>query len=393
MTQNELFKRSVSEIIVQDEFEKKLKSGKKLRIKMGFDPTKPDLHLGHLVGLRILKKLQEAGHTIIFLIGDYTAKIGDPSGRNRARPPLTDAEIKKNAETYFSQVSQILDIEKAEIVTNSTWLNKLNFGDLTDIASKFTVAQIIERDDFQKRLKENNDIALHEILYPLMQAYDSVMVKADVEVGGTDQKFNMLAGRALQKKMGQTPQDIITVELLVGLDGKNKMSKSLGNYIALNDKAEEMYGKIMSIPDSQIVEYFKLCTDVEDKAIEVIEKELESSSKNPRDIKAELAKLITEMYHGAEDAEKAAGEFERIFSKGGAPKEIEDIKLDIAKSRLDELLVDLKIVSSKSESRRLIEQGAVEIDNTKITEPEKNIEINDKMIVKVGKRRFVRIKK
>lgn len=393
MTLDETITRRIDEIIIEKDFQANLNSGKKLRIKMGFDPTKADLHLGHMVGLGVLKKLQDAGHKVIFIIGDYTAKIGDPSGRNKTRPLLTDDEINHNAETYFSQVGQVLDLREVEIVANSTWLKKLNLGDLIDLTSKFSLSQIIEREDFTKRLKEKQSISLHEILYPVMQAYDSVMVKADVEFGGTDQKFNMLAGRALQKKLGQIPQDIVTIKLLVGTDGKNKMSKSLDNFIALNDSAKDFYGKIMSIPDDLIVEFFRLCTNVDNKAINIIQSELKEGSRNPREIKAELAKLITDAYKGSQQAEDAETEFNRVFKNKETPENIQEFALDITKSRLDDLLIAIKLATSKSEARRLIEQGAVEVSGNKITDPAKDILIDDGMIIQVGKRNFVKIKR
>jgi tyrosyl-tRNA synthetase len=391
MTLDEIINRSVDEIIVKESFEKKLKEGK-LRVKMGFDPTKPDLHLGHLVGLRVLKKLQDAGHTIVFIIGDYTAKIGDPSGRNTTRPVLTDEEIKKNADTYFDQVGKILDISKAEIKRNSSWHEKLTFAELIKLSTNFTVAQIIERDDFSKRLKDGNDIGFNELFYPLMQAYDSIEVRADVEFGGTDQKFNMLTGRDLQKKMGQTPQEVVTIKLLVGLDGKNKMSKSLGNYVALNDTATDMYGKIMSIPDSIIVDYYKLCTEKSDKEIEDIENKLSDGDTNPRDIKADLALEITKMYNGEEEAKKAQKEFENVFKNKENPEDIKEIEINDNEIRIDDLLVKLELSSSKSEAKRLVEQGGVMIDNEKITDSQKNIEIKNDIIIKAGKRNFVKIK-
>lgn len=393
MTLDETITRRIDEIIIEKDFQANLNSGKKLRIKMGFDPTKADLHLGHMVGLGVLKKLQDAGHKVIFIIGDYTAKIGDPSGRNKTRPLLTDDEINHNAETYFSQVGQVLDLKEVEIVANSTWLKKLNLGDIIDLTSKFSLSQITEREDFTKRLKEKQSISLHEILYPVMQAYDSVMVKADVEFGGTDQKFNMLAGRTLQKKLGQRPQDIVTIKLLVGTDGKNKMSKSLDNFIALNDSAKDFYGKIMSIPDNLIVEYFKLCTNVDNKAIDIIQSELKEGSRNPREIKAELAKLITDVYKGSQQAEDAETEFNRVFKNKEIPENIQEFALNISKSRLDDLLMAIKLATSKSEARRLIEQGAVEVSGNKITDPAKDILIDNGMIIQVGKRNFVKIKR
>lgn len=389
---DELLSRGVEEIVVKDSLEAKLKSGKKLRIKMGFDPTKPDLHLGHLVGLKILKKLQEIGHTIIFIIGDYTVKIGDPSGRNTTRPVLSDQEIKINSNTYFEQVGKILDIDKSEIVCNSKWFKKMDFSDVINLAGKFTVAQIIEREDFQKRMKEGHDIGMHESLYQMMQAYDSIVVKADVEFGGSDQKLNMLFGRDLQKRMGLPPQDVVTVKLLIGLDGKNKMSKSLGNYIAISDSPEEMYGKIMSIPDNLILHYYELCTDVTLDALKIIEEELKEG-KNPRDVKAKLAKVIVAMYHSAEAAESAAREFDKVFSKRERPSEIPIKKINKDKMSLVDLLIETELVSSKSQAHRLVGQGGVEIEGEKIVEPQKNIEIKDEMVIKVGKRNFVKIKR
>ena len=385
-----LLSRGVSEVIVKGELENKLKEGKKLRIKFGVDPTKPDIHLGHTAVLLKLKKFQEDGHTVIFLIGDYTTKIGDPSGRNSIRPMLSNEEIKTNAETYFKQVGKILDTEKTEIRYNSEWFAKMDPAEIFKITSKFTVQQVIERDDFQKRLKSGSDIALHELFYPVMQAYDSIQLHSDVEIGGTDQKFNMLAGRNLQKKMGETQQDIITIKLLVGTDGKEKMSKSLGNYIAITDAPGDMFGKIMSIPDSLIMDYYELCTEISDDELKNIESKISS---NPRDTKAELAKIIVAMYHSKDDAGKAAGEFDRVFKNRERPSEMPEIKIKLSECKLEELLVKCELAASKSEARRLIEQGAVEIDGKKIIVPEESIQIKDEMIVQVGKRRFVKIKK
>ena len=393
MTIDELLERSGSEIIEKEHFRQSLDSGKKLRIKMGFDPTRPDLHLGHAVGLRILKKFQDDGHTIIFIIGDYTAKIGDPSGRNSTRPVLTDEEIRQNADTYFQQVGKILDTSKVEIAYNSEWFIKMTFVDIFKLCGNFTVRNIIEREDFQKRMEDQSDIGMHELLYPMMQAYDSVQVKADVEFGGTDQKLNMLAGRSLQKKMGQQPQDVITVRLLVGLDGKKKMSKSLDNYIGITDIANEMYGKVMSIPDSTIIEYFKLCTDVKLSAIDIIEKELNNSDRNPREIKAELAKLIVEQYHSAEEAENAETEFNRVFRDKEQPSEMKIKEIIEKECRLDDLLLKCDLVSSKAEGQRLILQGGVQINSEKQVDSQKLIQIEDSMVVQVGKRNFVKIKK
>jgi len=393
MTIDELLERSEVEIIEKEHFQQSLDSSKKLRIKMGFDPTKPDLHLGHLVGLKILKKLQEEGHTIIFIIGDYTAKIGDPSGRNSTRPVLTDKEIKQNADTYFQQVDKVLDISKAEIMYNSEWFTKMTFEDIFKLCGNFTVRNIIEREDFQNRMKDQSDIGMHELLYPMMQAYDSVQVKADVEFGGTDQKLNMLAGRSLQKKMGFPPQDVVTVKLLVGLDGKKKMSKSLDNYISITDTANNMFGKVMSIPDSAIIEYFKLCTDVKLDAIRIIEQELKDGNRNPREIKSELAKLIVEQYHSAEEAETAESEFNRIFRDKEQPSEMKIQAIIEEECRLDDLLLKCDLVSSKAEGQRLILQGGVQINSEKKIDNQEVIQIEDGMVIQVGKRNFVKIKK
>jgi tyrosyl-tRNA synthetase len=389
--EKEFFTRGVAEIIDEKSFKEKLASGKKLTIKMGFDPTRPDIHLGHAVGLWKLRELQDAGHKIVFLIGDYTTKIGDPSGRNTTRPVLDDKEIKENAKTYFEQVGKILDVEKAEVRYNSEWFSKMHFSDILVLAGKFTVAQIIERDDFQKRLQAGNDIGLHELLYPLMQAYDSVMLQADVEFGGTDQKFNLLAGRDLQRKLGQTPQDIMMVDLLVGTDGQHKMSKSLDNYIAIFDEPKEMYGKIMSIPDALMLNYFELATKISKQEIDSIKKELDEG-KNPRDIKMKLAFEIVRLYHGVAAAEDAQEEFIKVFSNRELPTDIPEVKIEYGNYQLADLLILLQAVESKSEARRLIEQGGLKIDETKIADPNSPIAVTKDMLIQVGKRKIYRIK-
>ena len=387
---NNFFEKGVVEIIDKKSLEQKLKEKTKLRIKMGFDPTRPDIHLGHAVGLRILKKLQDAGHTIIFLIGDYTTKIGDPSGRNTTRPILDDTEIKKNAATYFEQVEKILDVKKAQVRYNSEWYEKMNFNDILQIAGKFTVAQITERDDFEKRLKNGIDVGLHEMLYPLMQAYDSVVLNADVEFGGTDQKFNILAGRDLQKKMGQAPQDVVLVSLLVGLDGKEKMSKSLDNYIGVTEDPQSMFGKTMSIPDSLIESYFALCTD---ETPAQIKKHMESmkAGKNPRDVKTELAMRIVEIYHDKKKAKEAKEEFLNVFSKRELPKNIPTVNLS-GNYELPLFVIELGAAGSNSDARRLISQGAVKIDGTKVTDPKSQISTHSGMIIQVGKQKYYKIK-
>lgn len=383
----DFFKRGISEIIELESLKKKLSSGIKLRIKMGVDPTKPDLHLGHAVGMKKLKKLQDLGHKIVFIIGDYTTKIGDPSGRNTTRPVLSDSEIAENAKTYFEQAGIILDMKKTEVRYNSEWFKKMNFNDVLQLAGKFTVAQLIERDDFSKRLKAGHEVSLHELLYPVMQAYDSVAVKSDVEIGGTDQKFNILAGRSLQKKMGQKEQDIVLIDLLVGTDGTEKMSKSLGNYIGITEKAEVQFGKVMSIPDNLIFMYFELCTDIDDEKIKEYKEDIDNG-KNPKKIKEILAQSIVEIYHGKEDAEKAREQFDKVFSKREMPEKAETFIIG-REENIIEVLDRLNVFSSKSEARRKIQEGAIKINGVKISEPTTKVEEG---ILQVGKHKFYEIK-
>lgn len=377
----------VEEIIVKKDLIKKINANKPLRIKHGVDPTRPDIHLGHAVTLWNLKKLQEMGHKIIFLIGDYTTKIGDPSGKNKTRPILDDATIKKNAETYLKQVGKILDIKKTEIRFNSEWYKKFTFAQLLELAANFTVARIIERDDFAKRLKSGSDIGLHELLYPLMQAYDSIVLKSDVEIGGSDQKFNMLAARELQKKMGFVPQDIIHMKLLIGSDGVNKMSKSLDNYIGVDEAAGQQYGKVMSIPDTLIEDYAILAARLVDNDLKKVKTMIKT---NPRDAKAFVAKAIVELYHPGEGG-NAEADFNRQFKDKEIPFDIPEFKIKKQKIQLIDLLVETKMVTSKSEARRLIEQRGVKIDKTIIGDVNEEIEIYNNLILQVGKRKFVKL--
>jgi len=388
---NNIIGRGVTEIITKASLEKKLLSGKKLRIKFGVDPSSPDIHIGHAVPLWQLKRFQDAGHTVIFLIGDYTARIGDPSGKNKTRPVLTEKEIKANAKTYLKQVGRILDIKKAEIRYNSEWLKKLSFADLLVLGSSFSVSSIIERDDFEKRLKSGAEIAMHELFYPMMQAYDSVALKADVEMGGTDQMFNLLAGRELQSKIGQPKQEVVMMELLVGLDGKEKMSKSLGNYVGITDDPDTMFGKIMSIPDTLILQYFKLCTNVADDVIAQYETEMKDEG-NPRDYKEKLAHEITALYHSKDNADSAKVNFILRFRNKEVAKNIPEIKM-LGAFDAATLIVNLGFAESKTQARRLVEQGALSIDGLKVSSPEKSISCHDGMIVKVGKLKIVKIVK
>ncbi|TAK05292.1 tyrosine--tRNA ligase [Patescibacteria group bacterium] len=381
-----LFGRSVENVVVRDHLVTRLKEGKKLRIKIGMDPTAPDLHLGHAVALRLLRRFQDAGHTVVFIIGDATALIGDPSGKSKTRPQLDAKEIDRNAKTYFAQVGKILDVKKAEVRYNSEWLGKLKFADVIRLAAKFTVARILERDDFAKRYKSGIDISAHELLYPMMQAYDSVAIKADVEVGGTDQTFNMLAGRELQKKMDMSEQDVLTVPLLVGIDGVNKMSKSLGNYVGLSEKPEDMYGKVMSIPDALIPSWFMLATELTDAEIAEA-----ARVDNPRDRKMRLAREIVVLYHGAKAAEKAEATFVSVFQKRETPADVVEMRAKNNQSLVD-LLIVAKLAASKSEARRLVEQNGVKLDGAVAADPTAVITLpKSGVLLQKGKRHFVRV--
>jgi tyrosyl-tRNA synthetase len=388
---DELLSRGVDQIIGREELEEALGGKKrKLRIKFGVDPTRPDIHLGHAVPLRQLRQFQDMGHTIIFLIGDYTTKIGDPSGKDKTRPVLGDEEIATNAKTYLDQVSKILNVKKAEVRYNSEWLAKLSFADLLGLASNVSVAQFIERDDFKNRLESGRELALHELLYPLMQAYDSVALEADVEFGGTDQLFNLMTGRSLQKKLGQRPQIVFTSDLLVGLDGTKKMSKSLDNYIGISDDPVDMYGKAMSLPDQLIAPYYKLCTDLPLPAIDELVKTL-SLGANPRNSKASLAREIVRMYHGEVLALKAEESWNQQFREGGLPSGIAKFTLTAeaaATQDLFDVLVDAGLSETKSDARRVMQQGGIRLNGDVIDQCElSRIKTGD--IIQVGKRRYL----
>lgn len=388
----QILENETEEIIDKKSLEGRLNSGKKLTIKLGADPTAPDLHLGHSICLKKMKEFQDLGHRIVFIIGDFTAKIGDPSGKIKTRPPLSDEEIKKNTKTYLGQVGKILNIKKIEVRKNSEWFSKMNLADFLKIASNFTVARILERDDFQKRMESKKEISFHEIIYPLLQAYDSFIIGADVEIGGSDQRFNILTARDFQQKMGQIPQDVILLPILLGLDGEKKMSKSLGNYIGITESPKEQFGKIMSIPDSLIIHYFDLCTDVSKEKLEDIKKDFNDSQKNPRDLKARLAREIVSDYYGFKKAEEAENEFNKIFRD----KQIDEKDYEI-KPRGKDLLDTVSSVggATRSEYRRLIEQGGVKIFSEKENEfiPAKDwktvVKKGEK--IKIGKKKFIKI--
>ncbi|WPC37897.1 tyrosine--tRNA ligase [Brachyspira hyodysenteriae] len=384
----ELITRGISEVIGLDEIKEKLKSGKQLTVKAGFDPTAPDIHLGHTVLLRKMRHFQLLGHKVIFLIGDFTGRIGDPSGKTKTRPRLTLEDVLKNAETYKQQVFKILDPEKTIVEFNSKWLEKMSFADVLGLTSRYTVAQMIERDDFSKRYKNGQPISIMEFLYPLAQGYDSVALECDVELGGNDQKFNLLVGRTLMKEYGLSPQAVITVPLLEGLDGVEKMSKSLGNYIGIYDSAKDMYGKAMSIPDSLISKYMELLTDIPIDDIKNYVKAMENGE-NPRNIKGILAKEIVKIYHGEEEALNAEEEFKRIFSSKGLPDEIEEVTINKDENILN-VLATCMSSESKSKLKRLVSQGSVTLDNEKINDI--NALISKEGILKVGKRNFFKIK-
>jgi len=384
----------VSEAELLSKLKKSAKDNKPLRIKAGFDPSRPDLHIGHTVLLNLMRQFQLLGHHVMFLIGDFTALIGDPSGRNEARPPLTTEEIKANAETYARQVFKVLDREKTEVVYNSTWMMKFTAADFIRLASQYTVARMIERDDFTKRFKGGTPIFIHEFLYPLVQGYDSVAMKADVELGGTDQRFNLLVGRDLQKSAGQEPQTIITVPILEGLDGVQKMSKSLDNYIAVEDNPRDMFGKTMRVSDELMLRYYELLTDMGADEVGQLKLDLASGKKHPRAVKVELARTLVERFHSAEAASNAVAEFDRIFVNKGLPDEIPVKKIPPqVQTGICKLMVKAGLAATNSEARRLIEGGAVEREGTKISDPQLKIDLKtgDAFILKAGKKKFVRV--
>lgn len=393
--QMEIIKRGTSEIIPEEELIKKLQksieSGKPLNIKLGCDPTRPDLHLGHSVVLRKLAQFQELGHQAILIIGDFTALIGDPSGRNSTRPPLTEDEIKENAKSYFEQAYKILDKEKTRIVYNSEWLGKMNFAEVIKLASKYTVARMMERDDFTNRFKEGVPISMHEILYPLAQAMDSVAIESDVELGGTDQKFNLLVGRDIQRENEMEPQVILTMPILVGTDGVEKMSKSYDNYIGISDSPKDIYGRTLSIPDNVIYNYYEVATDISAEELAEIKLKLEDGSGNPRDIKRALARKLVEMYHSKEAAIKAEQDFDNVFINKGIPEDIPEYSTETNSKTIIDLIIDVKFAPSKGEARRLIQQGGVSIDGEKITELYQEIIFDSEKVLKVGKRKFIKL--
>jgi len=387
----EIIKRGVDELIVESELRKKLETGRKLRIKLGLDPTAPDLHLGHTVVLNKMRQLQDLGHQVIFLIGDFTSAIGDPSGRNATRPPLTKEQIEVNAKTYFAQASLVLDAEKTEIRYNSEWCDPLGARGMIQLASRWTVARMLERDDFTKRYQANVPISVHEFLYPLMQGYDSVALKSDLELGGTDQKFNLLVGRELQKQYGQEPQCILTMPLLEGLDGIKKMSKSKGNYIGITDAPSDMFGKLMSLSDELMWKYIPMLSFQHPETVLLWKREVEGG-RNPRDIKVAFAQEIVTRFHSSADAELALVDFE-LRSRGGIPDEVEEITLitDGPTVGIAQMLKQSGLMPSTGEANRMIEQGGVKLDGEKVNDKMLALSKGVTVVAQIGKRRFARV--
>ena len=391
-----LLERGIVDCISHDELVKKLKrseeTGVPLRVKAGFDPTAPDLHLGHTVLLQKMKHFQDLGHDIYFLIGDFTGMIGDPTGKSETRKALTREDVARNAESYKEQVFKILDPLKTKVVFNSKWLSKLDSFDMIRLASELTVARMLEREDFKVRFREGSPISIHEFMYPLIQGYDSVALEADVELGGTDQLFNLLMGRDIQRSRGQEPQVVLTVPLLEGLDGVNKMSKSLGNYIGVSESANDIYGKVLSASDDLMFRYYDLLSDLSSDEIATLRTEMEAGKLHPKEVKKQLARELTARFHSPEAAQQAEENFEKVFTKGGLPDDIPLKKIEATEDIwLPQLLVDLEMVKSTSDGRRMIKQNAVSLDGEKVTEMKTNVSPQGEILIRVGKRRFCKV--
>ncbi len=397
--QMEQFRRGADTIITEEELRAKLAKGKPLRVKLGIDPTAPDVHLGWAVVLRKLRQFQQFGHTACLIVGDFTAMIGDPTGRSKTRRQLERAEVMSYVERLKPQLFKILDPERTEVYYNADWLGKMTFADVIQLASKYTVARILEREDFANRLANNLPLGMHEILYPLCQGYDSVAIQADVELGGTDQRFNNLVGRDLQREYGQEPQVVLLMPLLIGLDGVEKMSQSLGNYIGISEPPDQMFGKVMSLPDHLMTHYFVLCTDVPLEEVEALERDWREGRVNPRDVKRRLAREIVALYHSPEEAERADEQFMRVFSLRELPTEVPEKTIPAHLVKEDgmvmvaNLIASLGLASSNSEARRLIQGGAVELDGTRLSDPTVSLPVSELegRLLRVGKHRFARL--
>lgn len=393
----DLIKRGTVEVLPEDELVKKIERSIKLQkaliIKQGFDPTAPDIHLGHTVGIRKLKHFQDLGHQVVVIIGDYTAMVGDPSEKNSTRPRLSHQQVMEHAKTYQDQFFKILDKTKTKVRFNGDWFKEMSFEQVMNLAGKFTVARMLERDDFSNRYSTQQPISIHEFFYPLMQGYDSVIIKADVELGATEQKFNLVIGRTIQKEYEQEPQVILTLPVLEGLDGKQRMSKSLGNYIGIDEPANEIYGKTMSIPDEVIYRYFELITDVDARELQDIKQQLADAAVNPRDIKKYLGRTLVRMYHGENHVDIAEKAFENLFVKKDIPDEMPEIKIEQDSLRIDDLMIFTKTAESKGAARRLVQGGGVSVDGEKINDPFAEIKLDGEKVLKVGKRKFIRLVK
>lgn len=385
-----LLEENVATVDVKENLQRRLLEGKPLRVKMGFDPSAPDIHLGHYVGLKKMRQFQELGHTIVVIIGDWTAQIGDPSGRSVQRRMLSVEEVQANAQTYLDQFFKVVDEERAEVRWQSSWFGNFDLADVLRLTSKFTVAQMLQRDDFEKRYAAGSPIGIVEFLYPLLQAYDSVAVQSDVEMGGTDQTFNLLVGRDIQREMGQVPQDILTVPILVGIDGEMKMSKSLGNYVGIAEDPNEMYGKLMSIPDTVIETYLRLVSDIPTTVIDELIQGMADGTEHPRDVKDTLAADVVRIFHGQEAADAARDEFARIFRERLVPTDIPEVDVDIP-ATIASLIVQAGLAGSNNEARRLVQQGGVRLDGEKVASTEGDIELTSPSVLQVGRRRFVRL--
>jgi tyrosyl-tRNA synthetase len=388
--QLKILKRNCVDLVSEEELLERLKTGRPLRVKLGVDPSRPDLHLGHAVVLKKLKEFQHLGHQVVLIIGDFTAMIGDPSGRNTTRPMLSREEVMENAKTYAEQAFMILDKDKTEIRYNNEWLGKMTFADVVELASKYTVARMLEREDFAKRYAEGTPISISEFLYPLAQAYDSVAIQADVELGGTDQLFNLMVGRKIQEEYGQTPQIVMTMPIIEGTDGKLKMSKSYGNYVGFTDEPKDMYGKIMSIPDELIVKYARLLTNADEDFLSKMEKEINEKTVNPRDYKMWLAREIVKQFHGEQAAKEAEEYFVTVFQKKEIPDEMPEKVVEPGEYNVVELLFNLGI-GTKSEIKRLITQGGVYWDNNRIDNFKATVSVVEEHILRVGKRVFIKV--
>jgi tyrosyl-tRNA synthetase len=392
LTDLDQIRRGADEVILEEDIRRKLAKGKPLRVKAGFDPTAPDLHLGHTVLLNKMRQFQDLGHHVMFLIGDFTGMIGDPTGRNATRPPLTPEQIEANAETYKAQVFKVLDADKTEVMFNSTWCSQLGAAGMVKLASSYTVARMLERDDFSKRFAEQRPISIHEFLYPLMQGYDSVAMRADVELGGTDQKFNLLVGRELQKQHGQEPQVIITMPLLEGLDGVNKMSKSLGNYVGIDEPPNDMFGKLMSVSDELMWRYIELLSFEPMSTVEQWKREVEAGG-NPRDVKVRFAQEIVGRFHSRAAAAKALDDFQSRFSRGEIPEDLEEVSVQVPGEGIviGQLLKSAGLCPSTSDALRMIEQGGVRVNGEKVSDKSLRLDAGSTYVLQVGKRKFAKV--